>query len=64
MAKKTSALAGIFDDEPEAPAPAPVADATSAPQPAAPRRSRRAADTPAPRQHLPGAAAIPARSRC
>tara|TARA_B100000749_G_scaffold280553_1_gene277235 strand:- start:354 stop:698 length:345 start_codon:yes stop_codon:yes gene_type:complete len=52
MAKKTSALAGIFDDEPEAPAPAPaptpVADATPAPQPAAPRRSRRAADTPAP----------------
>ena len=37
MAKKTSALAGIFDDEPDA--PAPVADTTPAPQPA---------DTPAP----------------
>ena len=54
MAKKTSALAGIFDDEPEAqaqapaPAPALVADATPAPQPAVPRRSRRAADTSAP----------------
>jgi len=51
MAKNTSALAGIFDDEPEAPAPAPaapVADATPAPQPAAPRRSRRTTDTQAP----------------
>jgi hypothetical protein len=59
MAKKTSALAGIFDDEPEAPAPAPVADAIPAPQPAAPRRSRRAADTappaaPARRSSHPG----------
>jgi hypothetical protein len=55
MARKPSALAGIFDDEPievapaPAPAPAPVADAIPAPLPAAsPRRSRRTADTPAP----------------
>lgn len=61
MVKKTSALAGIFDDEPEAPtpAPAPVADAIPAPQPAAPRQSRRAADTvppaaPARRSSHPG----------
>ena len=59
MAKKTSALAGIFDDEPEAPAPAPAVDAIPAPQSAAPRRSRRAADTappaaPARRSSHPG----------
>lgn len=60
MAKKTSALAGIFDDEPEAPASAaPVADATSAPQPAAPRRARRTVDkqaaaAPARRNSHPG----------
>lgn len=63
MAKKISALAGIFDDEPEepapAPAPAPVADAIPAPQPAVPRRSRRATDTappaaPARRSSHPG----------
>lgn len=44
MAKKPSALAGIFDDEPEQEPPAaPV------PQPvAAPRRPRRATDTLAP----------------
>ncbi len=49
MAKKPSALASIFDDEPDEPAPAPVAEPTPAPQrAAAPRRARRAADTPAP----------------
>lgn len=49
MARKPSALAGIFDDEPEEPAPAPVADPASVPRSAAsPRRSRRAADTPSP----------------
>ena len=47
MAKKASALAGIFDDEPEEPltasiaAPAPEPDRTEAP-----RRLRRSADTP------------------
>lgn len=49
MAKKPSALASIFDDEPVEPAPAAVAE--PAPEPertAAPRRSRRATDTPAP----------------
>lgn len=45
MAKKTSALAGIFDDEPEAPAPAPVPVADAPP---APRRSRSATESPAP----------------
>jgi hypothetical protein len=63
MAKKPSALAGIFDDEPEAPAPAPVADAIPAPQPAA-RDGRGARPTRRLPQHPPGAAAIPARSRC
>lgn len=50
MAKKPSALASIFDDEAEEPAPAP-APAPVSPEPqraAAPRRSRRSADTPAP----------------
>ena len=49
MAKKPSALASIFDDEAEE--PAPVLVAVPAPEPqraAAPRRSRRSADTPAP----------------
>ena len=49
MAKKPSALASIFADEVEesapAPAPAPVPEPQRA---AAPRRSRRSADTPAP----------------
>ncbi|MCP4029176.1 MAG: hypothetical protein GY736_23065 [Sphingomonas sp.] len=54
MAKKPSALAGIFDDKPEEVAPAPALDATHEPQRAvAPRRSRRSADV---------AAASPARS--
>lgn len=50
MAKKPSALASIFDDEPEQElAPAPIAEAAPEPrQVAAPRRSRRAADTPSP----------------
>ena len=49
MAKKSSALAGIFDDEPQAPAPEPVADATPARAPARPAtRTRRTADALAP----------------
>jgi len=45
MAKKPSALAGIFDDEPEEVTSAPTPDAISEPQRAiAPRRSRRPAD--------------------
>lgn len=49
MAKKPSALASIFDDEAEEPAPAPVVAPVPEPQrAAAPRRSRRSADTPAP----------------
>lgn len=49
MAKKPSALASIFDDEPEEPAPAPAPEPAPEPQrAAAPRRSRRSADTPAP----------------
>lgn len=49
MARKPSALAGIFDDEPEAPAPEPVAEATPARAPtrSAPR-TRRTADAPTP----------------
>jgi len=49
MAKKPSALAGIFDDEPEQPAQAPVIEASpelQSPAPA-PRRLRRSADVPA-----------------
>ncbi len=50
MAKKPSALAGIFDDEPEQ-TPAPVAPAPAEASPAPVRPSRvgkaRAADTPA-----------------
>ena len=49
MAKKPSALASIFDDEPEEPAPAPAPNPAPEPQRAtAPRRSRRLADTLAP----------------
>lgn len=49
MARKPSALAGIFDDQPEEPATAPVTEPVPAPQRAAsPRRSRREADTPPP----------------
>jgi hypothetical protein len=49
MAKKPSALASIFDDEAEEPAPAPVIAPAPEPQrAAAPRRSRRSGDTPAP----------------
>lgn len=49
MAKKSTALAGIFDDEPEAPAPEPVADATPMRAPArSATRTRRTADAPAP----------------
>ena len=47
MAKKPSALAGIFDDEPEDVAPAP--DVTPEPQRAvAPRRSRHSTEMPTP----------------
>lgn len=49
MAKKPSALAGIFDDEPEEVAPASAPDAAPEPQrTVASRRSRRSADVPAP----------------
>lgn len=49
MAKKPSALASIFDDEVEDLAPAPAPGSGPEPQRvAAPRRSRRSADTPAP----------------
>lgn len=49
MAKKPSALASIFDDEAEEPAPAPASEPVPEPQrAAAPRRSRRSADTPTP----------------
>ncbi|PZR82317.1 MAG: hypothetical protein DI537_36800 [Stutzerimonas stutzeri] len=50
MARKPSALAGIFDEPEEStPAPAPVADPVPEPsRTAAPRRSRRAADAPTP----------------
>lgn len=52
MAKKPSALASIFEDEPEEPTPAPVIEPIPEPAPepqraAAPRRSGRPADTPA-----------------
>ena len=55
MARKPSALAGIFDDEPAEliPTPAPVADPVPEPsRVATPRRLRRAADaaTPAARR--------------
>jgi hypothetical protein len=51
MARKPSALAGIFDDEPADPIPAaaPVADLVPEPsQAAAPRRARHPADVSAP----------------
>ena len=49
MAKRPSALASIFDDEAEEPAPAAMPEPVPEPQrAAAPRRSRRSADTPAP----------------
>jgi hypothetical protein len=49
MARKPSALAGIFDDQPEEPATAPVTVPVSAPQQtASTRRSRRDTDAPAP----------------
>lgn len=49
MAKKPSALAGIFDDEPEAVVSAPASDAAPEPQRAVTlRRSRRSADVPTP----------------
>ncbi|MBB4620016.1 hypothetical protein [Sphingomonas abaci] len=49
MARKPSALAGIFDDEPTEPAPAPVAGIAPEPRSAvSPRRSRRPADAPVP----------------
>lgn len=60
MAKKPSALASIFDDEAEEPAPAPAPAPIPEPQrAAAPRRSRRSADTsasaaPPPRSSHPG----------
>jgi hypothetical protein len=47
MAKTPSALASIFDDEPEQAAAAPIAEAAPEPQQAvAPRRSRRSPETP------------------
>ena len=54
MAKKPSALASIFDEEVEEPAPAPApAPAPERQRAAAPRRSRRSADTPAPAPAAP-----------
>lgn len=48
MARKPSALAGIFDDEAVEPAPVPVADTAPEPRPVvSPRRSQRPADAPA-----------------
>lgn len=49
MAKKPSALAGIFDDEAEAPAPVPVAESTSpsgSPRSAPASSARRTAEVP------------------
>ena len=60
MARKPSALAGIFDDQPEEPAPAPVVEPAPIPQQSAPARpSRRDAGTlmsaaPAKRSSHPG----------
>lgn len=48
MARKPSALAGIFDDEPEAPAPEPIASAHP-PVQLAPR-AQRVADAPEPQR--------------
>ena len=50
MARKPSALAGIFDDQPEEPTPSPAPAVEPVPipqQPAPSRRSRRDAGTPA-----------------
>ncbi|KQO53528.1 hypothetical protein BSZ14_17935 [Sphingomonas sp. Sph1(2015)] len=47
MARKPSALAGIFDDQPEERAPAPAVEPVPMPQQSAPaRRPRRDAGTP------------------
>lgn len=60
MARKPSALAGIFDDQPEEQTPAPAVEPASIPQQSAPaRRSRRDAGTsmsaaPAKRSSHPG----------
>jgi hypothetical protein len=49
MARKPSALAAIFDDQPEEPAPAPAVEpAPITQQSEPPRQSRRKADMPAP----------------
>ncbi|PTQ58209.1 hypothetical protein C8J26_3979 [Sphingomonas aurantiaca] len=49
MAKRPSALASIFDDEPDEAATASIVEAVPEPQQAAaPHRSRRAAETPTP----------------
>ena len=53
MARKPSALARIFDDEPEAPASVPSSEPTSARAPArsaSTPRTRRTADAPAPQR--------------
>ena len=53
MARKPSALASIFDDEPEAPASVPSSEPTSARAPArsaSTPRTRRTADAPAPQR--------------
>jgi hypothetical protein len=53
MARKPSALAGIFDDEPEVPAPVAVSEPAPARAPArsaSTPRTRRTADTPAPQR--------------
>jgi hypothetical protein len=53
MARKPSALAGIFDDEPEAPASVPQSEPTPARAPArsaSTSRTRRTADAPAPQR--------------
>lgn len=60
MARKPSALAGIFDDQPEEPTPAPAVEPAPIPQQSAPaRRSRRDASAstsapPAKRSSHPG----------
>jgi hypothetical protein len=46
MAKKSSALAGIFDDEPEAPAPEPVEAEPAQVRVASGQRSKRSIETP------------------
>lgn len=58
MAKKTSALAGIFDDEPNDPVPPRAEPVTRSKPEAVPQQSRRAAPkptaTPAKRSSHPG----------